>query len=71
MDDSSQEDDSPEVAGKIKIPKIDEKADIFSLGCILYHLITGKEAFTGQEKDEEALKLKIDSSQKKVDKSHN
>ena len=61
---------APEVAGKIKVPKINEKADIFSLGCILNDLLTGKEAFTGKEKDEEELKKKIDTLRKKVERSH-
>ncbi len=38
---------APEVSGKIEVPKINEKADIFSLGCILVYLIRGKHAFTG------------------------
>jgi serine/threonine protein kinase len=61
---------APEISGKIKVPKISEKADIFSLGCILNHLITGKEAFTGLEKDEGALQKKISLSRKKVERSH-
>jgi serine/threonine protein kinase len=58
---------APEVSGKIKVPKITEKAEIFSLGCILYYLITGEEAFTGNEKDEKELKNKIDTLQEEVD----
>jgi len=48
---------APEIAGTIKVKRITEKADIFSLGCILYFLLTGEEAFNGKEKD---LSKKID-----------
>ena len=41
----------PEVARKIEVKRITEKADIFSLGCILYYLLIGKVALTGKEKD--------------------
>jgi len=58
---------APEIAGTIKVKKITEKADIFSLGCILYYLLTGEEAFNGKEKD---LSKKIDKLQSKVDKSY-
>jgi serine/threonine protein kinase len=61
---------APEVSRKIKVPKINEKADIFSLGCILNYLITGKEAFSGKEKDEEDFKKKINTLRRKVDRSH-
>ena len=43
---------APEVSRKFKVNRITEKADIFSLGCILHYLSTGKEAFDGKENDE-------------------
>ena len=46
---------APEIARKIKVQRITEKADIFSLGCILYYILIRKEAFTGKEKDEKDL----------------
>ena len=58
---------APEVSRKIEVKRITEKADIFSLGCILYYLLTGEEAFNGKEKD---LSKKIDKLQSKVDKSY-
>ena len=58
---------APEVAKKIEGIRVTEKADIFSLGCILYYLLTGEEAFSGKEKD---LERKIESLQRKVDKYH-
>ena len=59
---------APEVSGKIEVHKITEKADIFSLACILYYLLTGKEAFTGYEQDEKDLSKRIEFLQRKVDK---
>ena len=56
---------APEVSRKIEVKRITEKADIFSLGCILYYLLTGEEAFNGKEKD---LSKKIEALQRKVDK---
>jgi len=58
---------APEIARKIEVKRITEKADIFSLGCILYYLLKGEEAFTGKEKD---LSKKIENLQRKIDKSH-
>ena len=55
---------APEVARKIEVKKITEKADIFSLGCILYYLLFGKVALTGKEKD---LSKKIEELQLEVD----
>jgi len=55
---------APEVTGMIKDKRVTEKADIFSLGCILYYLLVGKEAFTGNEKD---LKKKIEKLQREID----
>jgi serine/threonine protein kinase len=61
---------APEVSRKIKVHKVTEKADIFSLGCILYYLLTGKDAFTGNEKDEKDLAYKIETLQRRIDRSH-
>ena len=61
---------APEVSRKFKVDRITEKADIFSLGCILYYLSTRKEAFDGDEKDEKEISKKIPTLIKKVDKSH-
>jgi serine/threonine protein kinase len=61
---------APEVARKIEVKRITEKADIFSLGCILYYILTGNEAFGGKEKDEDALSKKIKNLQSKVDTSY-
>ena len=61
---------APEVSKIIEVHKVTEKADIFSLGCILYYLIIGKTAFTGNEKNQEDLKKRIKTLQRKVDKSH-
>ena len=59
---------APEISRKIQVPQITEKADIFSLGCILYYLLTGKESFTGYEQDEKDLSKRIEFLQRKVDK---
>jgi len=61
---------APEVARKFKVGRITEKADIYSLGCILYYLTTRKEAFNGEEKDEKEISKKIANLIKKVDKNH-
>ena len=61
---------APEVARIIEVPWITEKSDIFSLGCILYYLFTGKKAFTGNEKDEKAIEEKIKNLQRRVNKSN-
>jgi serine/threonine protein kinase len=34
---------APEVESNTKSYRITEKADIYSAGCVLYHLITGKD----------------------------
>ena len=46
---------APEVSRIVEYSKVNEKADIFSLGCILYYLLTGKEAFSGNERNKENL----------------
>jgi hypothetical protein len=61
---------APEVCNIIGTPRITEKADIFSLGCILYYLLYRKEAFTSNEEKKENLSKRIEQIQRRVQKSH-